>query len=424
MSTIFALSSGRPPAAIAVVRVSGPAAQSAAHAMTGGLPRPRNAALRTVRGRDGAPLDRALVMFFPGPHSATGEDLLEFHLHGGRAVIAAVEATLAALPGLRRAQPGEFTRRSLENGRIDLAQAHGLADLLEAETESQRRIALAAADGAVGRMIETWLDAVSAIAARVEAELDFANEADVATAATFDVIAAITDVAAEIDTILARSSVERIGDGIRVVLAGPRNAGKSSLFNALLGRDAAIVTPVAGTTRDILEAGVTRAGIPYRLTDTAGLTGQTDDVVERIGIDRARVAIDTADLLLWLGDAADRPPGAVRVRSKSDLLAIDDDAEVLVSAFDAASVERLWNVIADRSAALIGAIEDVHLHETQRAAVGAAASELRAAIAGPDDLLLVAEQLRVASRHLAGVIGRHATEAMLDALFGRFCLGK
>lgn len=422
--TIFALSSGRPPAAIAVLRISGPAARTAAEALAGRCPPPRRASLRTVRDAAGAPLDRALVLHFPGPDTATGEDLVELHCHGGRAVVAAVERALAALPGLRLARPGEFTRRALESGRIDLAQAQGLADLLEAETETQRRTALAAAEGAVGRAITGWLDRLAAIAAQVEAQLDFADEADVEDAGGYDPTHAIAALLAEWRTILAAPSVERLRDGVRVVIAGPPNAGKSSLFNALADRDAAIVTPIAGTTRDVLEEAVVRDGIPYRLTDTAGLAETTDDVVERIGIDRAAAAIDAADILLWMGAPADAPAGAIVLAGKADLPGSNaNGADLAVSAHLPDTVAALWARLADRARDMLAIDGDVALRQTQRERLAEAATALDLVARSPD-LLIVAEQLRVATRPLAALLGRDATEAMLDALFGRFCLGK
>lgn len=422
--TIFALSSGRPPAAIAVVRVSGPAAPAAVQALAGRCPPPRHASLRTLRDLAGAALDRALVIYFPGPATATGEDLVELHCHGGRAVVAAVERALAAVPGLRHARPGEFTRRTLENGRIDLAQAQGLADLLEAETETQRRTALAAAEGAVGRAVAGWLDRLSAIAAQVEAQLDFADEADVEDAGGYDPAPAIAALLAEWRATLAAPSVERLRDGVRVVIAGPPNAGKSSLFNALADRDAAIVTPIAGTTRDVLEAAVMRDGIPYRLTDTAGLAEATDDEVERIGIDRAATAMAGADILLWMGAPVEAPAGAVILAGKADLPGADHTgADLAVSARLPGTIAALWALLADRAGAMLTIDGDMALRQTQRDRLAEAAAALDLAHR-TNDLLIVAEQLRVATRPLAALLGKDATEAMLDALFGRFCLGK
>lgn len=422
-ATIFALSSGRPPAAIAIVRVSGPAAHEAGTILAGRLPPARHAALRVLRDPAGVTLDHALVLFFPGPATSTGEDLLELHLHGGRAVVTAVERVLHDLPGCRRAEPGEFTRRALTNGRIDLAQAEGLADLLEAETESQRRAALTMSEGALSRAVAGWLDRVSLIAARIEAEIDFGDEDDVASAPAFDRGAAIGVLAGEMTAMLARPSVERLRDGLVVVIAGPRNAGKSSLFNALLGRDAAIVTAIAGTTRDVLEAGVVRDGIPYRLVDTAGLVDDTADPIEAIGIARARDLMPHADMILWLGDPADAPKDATIIHAKSDLDPVTQRGGIATSVADPASIDRLWAILAAQAGRLIGSGDGMHLRHRHRVLVEDALIELSAAGAA-DDLLLIAEHLRIANRCLAAILGRDATEAMLDALFGRFCLGK
>lgn len=422
--TIFALSSGRPPAAIAVVRVSGPAAQTAGEAITGGaLPAPRTAALRRLRDTEGETLDHALVLFFPGPNTATGEDLLEFHLHGGRAVVAAVEQELARQPDLRPAEPGEFTRRALLNGRLDLAQAEGLADLLEAETDMQRRAALAMAEGALSRSVADWLDRLSMAAARVEAELDFGDEDEITHAAAFDLSALVAPIRAEMVEMLGRPPVERLRDGILVVLAGPRNAGKSSLFNALLGRDAAIVTDIAGTTRDVLEAAVVRGGIPFRLVDTAGLIEDTADPVEAIGIARARSLLGTADVLLWLGDPVDAPDEAIRIGARMDERSHDPVAfDHLVSIHDQGSIDVLWDILSARATSALGDATTIIPHKRHRALITSAAQEL-AKIDGTD-LLIDAEHLRLVNGALSAILGRDATEAMLDALFGRFCLGK
>ncbi len=421
--TIYALSSGRPPAAIAVVRVSGPQASAAGAALAGTLPPPRRAALRRLRSRDGTTLDQALTLFFPGPDTATGEDLVELHLHGGRAVVAAVEAELALHPGLFAAQPGEFTRQSLANGRLDLAQTEGLADLLEAETEAQRRAALAMAEGDLSRMIAGWLGRLGMIAAGVEAALDFSDEDDVATAASPDVAAQVRPLVDEMNAVLVRPPVERLRDGVVVVIAGPRNAGKSSLFNALLGRDAAIVTDIAGTTRDLLEASVSRQGMPFRLVDTAGLTDRTDDPVEALGILRAQNILCTADIVLWLGDPAAAPSSAICVKAKSDT---DADAAcgvgLRVSIHDPSTIDKLWDALSAHGATMLD-VDNAPLLRTRHIALLVSALEELVAIDGTD-LLMDAERLRIANVALAAVVGHDATEAMLDALFSRFCIGK
>ena len=420
--TIYALSSGAPPAAIAVMRISGPDAQAATATLAGRLPPPRRAGVRTLRSSDSTALDRALVLVFPGPNSATGEDLVELHLHGGRAVVAAVAAALAVQPRVRRAMPGEFTRRALMNGRIDLNQAEGLADLLEAETEDQRRAALARSDGIVGRTLSRWMSALSDAAAMIEAVIDYDEEADVSADHTEAWRAMINGTHDEMVALLAQPSVERLRDGMLVVLAGPPNAGKSSLFNALLGRDAAIVTPLAGTTRDVIEAQVVRGGIPYRLCDTAGLTDDTTDMVEQIGIDRARALSARADVILWLGEPDAAPPGAVRVAAKADVV-VNGVGDIVVSTRSIETIERLWGLLAHKARELLSFTSDVAIAEAQRTVVKDVSDLLGAALREAD-ALISAEDLRVARRLLGGLVGQDPTEAMLDALFGRFCLGK
>lgn len=423
--TIHALSSGRPPAAIAIIRISGPRAMAAGHAIAGDLPAPRVAARRRLRDADGAMLDDALVICFPGPRTATGEDLVELHLHGGRAVIAAVDRTLSAMTGLRPAEPGEFTRRALANGRIDLAQAEGLADLLNAESEAARRAALAMSEGAVSGAARTWLAEASSIAALVEAAIDFSDEGDVEDMpAEATMVARIHALSGEIDAMLRRPAIERLGEGVRVVLSGPRNAGKSSLFNALIGREAAIVSDIAGTTRDVIEAPVMRAGAPYLLIDTAGLTDDTPDAIEAIGVDRARRLANAADLLLWLGEESERPEGAIAVHARARQAGRAPPAPeaIATDVDDSASIEQLWREIAHRSAPLM-TLHDIHFNQRQRSLLVDAAEHLVTA-ANEADLLLRAEMLRIARRALAALLGIDATEAMLDALFERFCIGK
>ncbi|MBW8841413.1 MAG: tRNA uridine-5-carboxymethylaminomethyl(34) synthesis GTPase MnmE, partial [Sphingomonadales bacterium] len=354
MSTIFAPSSGLPPAAIAVIRISGPQAFAAARALLAGdLPVPREARLRTLRDPvSGDHLDSALVLVFPAPKTATGEDLVELHVHGGRAVIAAVEEALARQPGLRRAEPGEFTRRALTNGRIDLAEAEGLGDLLSAETELQRRAALAMAEGTLSRQIANWRAALLGLAARLEGSLDFSDEADVDAVLLDGIRSDARAAASEIAAALSAPAVDRLRDGIRVVLAGPPNSGKSTLLNALARREAAIVSPIAGTTRDRIEVPVSRAGIPFVLTDTAGLRESASDAIEAIGIDRAGQAIAGADLVLWLGDEAPPQDRMLWLHARADVAGRASkpaDALLAVSAETGAGVEQLWELLVSRS---------------------------------------------------------------------------
>lgn len=428
MDTIFALSSGALPAAIGVVRVSGPRAFDAVRALAGRLPEERRAVLMTLRDpADGAVLDRALVLVFAGPKSETGEDVAELQLHGGRAVVRAVERAMAALPGLRLAEPGEFTRRALMNGRIDLSEAEGLGDLLMAETETQRRVALRSAEGAVRRAVEGWAEALLSVAARAEAVLDHSDEGDVDEAAAVGAIrSAARALAGEIASVAARPTVERFRDGIRVVLAGPPNAGKSTLLNALAERDAAIVSPLAGTTRDRIEAPVVRGGIAWLLTDTAGLTDDAGDAIEAIGVARAREALDAADLLLWLGD--DPPPAHpaylwVHARADATGRGEGQGKDLAVSAKTGEGMDALWDSMAARASALLPPPDMVALNLRQRDLCLAAAESLEAA-ANEGDLLLAAEHLRSARRAFDAITGRAGVEAMLDTLFARFCIGK
>lgn len=424
MTTIFALSSGAPPAAIGVMRISGPQALAAAQALAGPLPKPRAAVLRALRDPAGGEmLDRALLLVFPGPASATGEDMVELHLHGGRAVVAAVAAALSRL-GLAPAAPGEFTRRALANGRIDLAEAEGLGDLLNAQTEGQRRSALAAAEGAVSRAVAGWNDRVLGLSARVEAALDFSDEDDVDAAGPLSGLRSdLAALASDMRRVLAAPAVERLHHGVRVVLAGPPNAGKSTLLNVLVEREAAIVSPIAGTTRDRIDAAVLRDGLAYVLTDTAGLAGETADPIEAIGIARAEKAAAEADIVLWLGDTAPPYPGALWLFPRADARSDEAGARLPVSAHTGEGVAALWSALAERARALLPREDQLALNARQRDLARQAMAGIHAATTD-GDLLIVAEELRAARRALDAITGAAGTEAMLDALFARFCIGK
>ncbi|MEA3015916.1 MAG: tRNA modification GTPase [Sphingomonadales bacterium] len=419
--TIYALSSGAPPAAIALVRISGPAADRAVEALTGTLPPPRRATLVKVR-RGGEEIDRALALRFPGPESATGEDVAELHLHGGRAVVAAVLGALGGLEGLREAEPGEFTRRAFLNGRIDLAEAEGLADLLSAETEAQRRAAHAMAGGALSRQVEAWREGILGLAAEVEASLDFADEVDVGESAAGRWRVGAGAAAAEMEEMLARPSAERLRDGVRVTIAGPPNAGKSSLLNALVQREAAITSAVPGTTRDLVEAPVAIAGIPLLLTDTAGLR-DSHDVIETIGVARARAAMDGADVIVWLGAPAEAPPGAVRVHPKADLAPPPPDVDIAVSAVTGEGLSELALLLVSRAREMLPREGELALNARHRVLLAECRLALSEA-ASAQDPLIAAEGLRRARVALDRVTGRAGVEEMLDALFGRFCIGK
>jgi len=402
------------------VRVSGPDADAALQALVGALPQLRRATLMELRA-GGELLDHALVIRFAGPNSATGEDVVELHLHGGRSVVAAVQAALGAMTGLRPAQAGEFTRRAFENGRIDLAEAEGLADLLEAETEAQRRAALSLAGGALSRRVGVWQERILALAAAVEAGLDFSDEDDVGPLAP-DFAALLAALRGELAQWLTRPAAERLKDGVRVVIAGPPNSGKSSLLNALAGRDAAITSASPGTTRDLIETPVAIAGLPFLLVDTAGLRDSSDEV-EAIGVARARASAAAADILLWLGEPLSRPAGAITVRSMRDLVGIDHDADYSVSAVTGEGLDELVRMLIRHSAEILPVPGEVALNARHRAAL----QETLAALVEAEttsDLLISAEALRHARAALDRITGKAGVENMLDALFGRFCIGK
>lgn len=420
--TIVALSSGRPPAAVAIIRTSGPAVLNALRALGVEAPTPRMAKLARLRDPDdGTPIDDALVLYFAAPASATGEEVVEYQCHGSRAVADRLLAVLAAQPGFRLAEPGEFTRRALANGRIDLTEAEGLADLLEAETESQRRAALLMAEGGLRREIERWREAVVILSARAEAAIDYVGDDDETDADAAELAGEARALAAELGDWLERPRAEPLKEGVRVVLAGPPNAGKSSLINALSQSEKAIVTDIAGTTRDVIEVPLTLEGVPFVLVDTAGLR-ETDELVELIGVERAAAEVIRADLLLWLGDPADAPahPQLLQLSPKADLNAAGSGHAV--SAITGAGIPALWMMIVERARALLPAEGVVALNRRQAGLIGEARDALREA--NPGDIVLTAHALSMARAAFDALSGRAGVEDMLDALFGRFCLGK
>lgn len=429
--TIFALSSGPPPAGIAVIRISGPQAGTALGALSGKLPTPRRATLVTLADPlDGTHLDRTMVLWLPGPGTATGEDSAELHLHGGRAVVAAVEAALAKLPGLRRAEAGEFTRRAFANGRIDLAEAEGLADLLSAETELQRRAALAMAEGALSRETERWRSELLRISAKLEAALDFSDEDDVGAGQDLLPPGFATDCAAlaqDLETWLARPRAEPLKEGFRVVLAGPPNAGKSTLFNALVEQDAAITAAEPGTTRDVLTFPASLDGVPFTFVDTAGLRDEGAGEIERIGIARARAAAEKADLILWLGPEGEGPQGRalweVAARSDDAHAPHKSDSALRLSARTGEGMAHLREALIAHARKALPAPGEAALNQRQHERLGQVAAALEQAQLEADPLL-AAENLRIARLALDALVGRTSTEDMLDALFGRFCIGK
>lgn len=427
--TIFALSSGAPPAAIAVIRVSGPHAGIALEALAGKLPPPRRAVLATLRDGAGEPLDQAVALWLPGPGTATGEDSAELHLHGGRAVVTAVEAALGAQPGLRRAEPGEFTRRAFANGRIDLAEGEGLADLLSAETELQRRGALAMAGGALSRLVAEWRSKVLALSATIEAALDFAGDDDIDDDGALPpgFTQRCTALADELATWLARPRAEPLREGFRIVLAGPPNAGKSTLFNALVEDEAAITAAEPGTTRDVLLRTVAIGGVPFAFVDTAGLRDEGAGAVEQIGIARARAEAERADLVLWLGPVGEGPIDRlvwdIAAQCDRDDMPEKNGARFRVSAVTGEGLDALRAGLVDLARAALPQPGAVALNARQHALIAEVADATGDA-ARCSDPLLAAEHLRLARIALDRLVGHAGTEDMLDALFGRFCIGK
>jgi tRNA modification GTPase len=447
-ATIFALSSGRPPAAIAVIRLSGPRARAGMEALVRRVPEPRHAALATIRDpANGEALDRALVLWFPGPKSETGEDMAELQLHGGRAVIAAVLSALGKLDGFRLAEPGEFTRRAFENGRLDLTAVEGLGDLIFADTEAQRRQALRQLKGGLAQQTEVWRTRLIEALALVEAGIDFSDEADVPDQVLAPAVSVAGSLRDEIARVLADDRRgERLRDGLAVAIAGPPNAGKSSLLNRIARREAAIVSPHAGTTRDVIEVHLDLEGYPVTLLDTAGIR-ETSDPVELEGVRRARDRAASADLVLWVIDGTssidtgDAPPaGAAQwlVLNKMDLheaapaVPASPYGAILpwtfgVSALTGDGIDEVLSMIAGNARAFFeGGEPALVTRERHRAALGATLDSLERAIReaaeGREDI--VAEELRLAARALGRITGRVDVEDVLDVIFRDFCIGK
>ena len=440
--TIFALSSGGGRAAIAVVRVSGPAAGGALERIGGEpLPPPRRAVLRRFREPEsGEPIDQGLALWFPGPGSATGEDVAEFHVHGGPAVLDALLDALAALPGLRPAEPGEFTRRAFEAGRLDLTEAEGIADLVAAETEAQRRQALAQMEGGLQRLYDGWRERLMALRANVEAAIDFSDQElgdDPMAAAAPGLAALEAEIAAHLDD---DRRGERLREGFCIAIVGAPNAGKSSLLNRLAGRDAAIVSTRAGTTRDVVEVRLDLAGWPVTLADTAGLR-ESQDEIESEGVRRALARAASADLSLIVFDGALLPEAdaqslalldddALAVLNKTDLLAGSSPAAIGgqpalgVSCLTGAGIDALLETLADEIARRYPPSGTPALTRVRhRQAVVECRDALARAIAGPADERL-AEELRLAAHALGRITGRVDVEAVLDLVFREFCIGK
>ena len=433
--TIYALASGAAAGAVAVLRLSGPGTGEAVTRLAGSLPPPRRASLRRLSATDGEILDHALVLWFPGPASYTGEDAAELHLHGGRSVIAGVMAGLTAA-GLREAEPGEFTRRAFLHGKMDLTAAEGIADLVAAETAAQRRQALHQADGGLAKLYGGWAERLARLLAHQEAAIEFAEDG-LPTDLDAKARAGAGELRAEIEAHLADARRgELLRDGLVFAIIGAPNAGKSSLLNALVGREAAIVSARAGTTRDIVEARLDLAGVPVTLSDTAGLR-EAGDEIEAEGIKRAERRAQEAQLVITVF-AADQPPDAETLRwvgpealvlvNKCDLvpapIAIADVPAMAVSAREGIGLGTLRDRLAEAALRLTGAGQGNQLTRPRhRAALTEAVTLLaEAEEAGLPEL--TAEALRAALFALGRLTGRVGVEEILDIVFRDFCIGK
>ncbi|MFK4386826.1 MULTISPECIES: tRNA uridine-5-carboxymethylaminomethyl(34) synthesis GTPase MnmE [unclassified Bradyrhizobium] len=445
--TIFALSSGRAPSAIAVVRVSGAQAGLALTTLAGRLPAPRQASRRLLRDGAGQPIDDAVVLWFPGPASATGEDVAEFHVHGGRAVLAALFAAISDIPNTRAADPGEFTRRAFENGKLDLTEAEGLDDLIHADTDRQRRQALRQLQGLLGDRARDWRERIIEASALIEAGIDFSDEGDVPAELRAPAVKAIRALHDEITKVLAaQGHSERLREGLVVAIAGEPNVGKSTLINQLARREVAIVSPHAGTTRDVIEVQLDLDGYPVTVIDTAGIR-ETDDPVEQEGVRRARARAEDADLVLWLveggqavdpntmrsrwtsADGAASPGGSVWiVRNKIDLGGVGraKPSEFGISASRGDGMPELVEALVKFASEFFGTTEGAMVTRArQRELLSRASDSLRRSL----DLVehgeeLAAEELRTAAYALGRLLGRVDVEDVLGAIFQKFCIGK
>jgi len=443
--TIFALSSGRLPAAIAVVRISGPNAGTALRKLTGRMTEPRNAALVRIRNPEtGDLIDDGIALWFPSPHSETGEDTVELQVHGGHAVVAGVFEALNTIAGCRPAEPGEFTRRAFENGRLDLTEVEGLADLIAAETTAQRRQAFRQLRGLIGDRAEGWRRRLIEAQALVEAAIDFSDEADVPEDVLGPALERIRELRDEIVAAVADGGRgERLRHGLVVAIAGPPNAGKSTLLNRLARREAAIVSPYPGTTRDVIEVHLDLGGFPVTVLDTAGIR-EGADPVEQEGVRRAWEQAATADLVLWMTDVSASGPiqangptdlGAVEtwlIGNKADLVPTitrsESESTFVISAASGVGVDELVAALVDHAkqnfstteAILVTRARHRWAFEETRAALDRALAEGSSGLA----LELIAEELRSAATTLGRLTGRIDAESILDVIFREFCIGK
>lgn len=438
--TIYALSSGRPPTAIAIVRVSGPQAGHALERLAKKLPAPRMATHVLLSDEQLGPIDDAVVLWFPGPASATGEDTAEFHIHGGRAVLASLLEALGTIDGLRPAEPGEFTRRAFENGKLDLTEAEGLDDLIHADTDRQRRQALRQLKGLLGDKVRNWRQQIIEALALVEVGIDFSDEGDVSAELLAPALAKAAALHREIEDVLrAQGRSERLRDGLVVAIAGQPNVGKSTLMNQLARREVAIVSPHAGTTRDVIEVQLDLDGYPVTVIDTAGIR-ETSDPVEEEGVRRARVRAGEADLVLWLVDSASGASEPEQwleqssvpvwvVRNKADLSrgpSGTSDLLIAISAERGDGLPQLMALLVDFAGQYFGSGEaGLITRDRQRVLLRSTADLLQhaAASAARGDEF-VAEDLRAAAHQLGRLLGRVDVEDILDSIFRDFCIGK
>src|SRR5258707_4079198 len=437
--TIFALSSGRPPSAISIVRISGPQAGTVLTSLAGKMPLPRMAARALLRDANEAPIDDAVVLWFPAPASATGEDVAEFHVHGGRAVLTALFTALSAFENVRAAEPGEFTRRGFENGKLDLTEAEALDDLIHADTDRQRRQALRQLKGLLGDKVGDWRAEIIEASALSEPGIDFSDEGDVPAELIAPALVKIRTLLGEIQKVLAaQGKSERLRDGLVVAIAGPPNVGKSTLINALARREVAIVSPYAGTTRDVIELQLDLDGYPVTVIDTAGVR-ETDDPVEQEGVRRARARAAEADLVLWLVDAEHEKvlhQGVApewTVRNKIDLDGASavlshrsDGTDFKISASRGDGIPQLIGALIAFAQEYFGGGEGGLIgRERQRKLLQDAANMLHCSI----DVIgegeeFAAEELRAAAHSLGRLLGRVDVEDILGAIFKDFCIGK
>lgn len=438
VDTIYALSSGALPAGVAVIRISGPRTIDVVASLCGAVPEPRVASLKPIRSCNGLTIDSGLVIYFRGPASFTGEDCAELQVHGSRAVVQTLLHELSGFDGLRHAEAGEFSRRAFQNGKMDLVEIEGLSDLIVAETEMQRRLALEHSEGGQSKVYDGWAKRLIHARAMIEAELDFADEEDVPGSVSERIWSDMELLRDEIDAHVAQAPIgEIIRDGLKIVIAGEPNAGKSSLLNALAKRDIAIVTEIAGTTRDVLSVDLSLAGFSVKLFDTAGLR-ETDETVEREGIRRARDVISRADLVLLLSetkvgfdtlqdfDLAETP--VLKVATKSDREDCDGlvGADVAISTRTGAGMDQLLRAITSYLPDLSGVTalsipsRRRHVDALRQASIALAES----LTLGEHGLDIRAELLRVAGDAIGRITGRVDVENLLDVIFSEFCIGK